>query len=92
MNDMLEIAIIDKGKKVEFSLSRKTYRGAKIELRSFLSSAIDGAPWLTSGPGRFTLGKEPRYSLNRRLGRPQSRFGSCGFQPLTIQPVAQSLY
>jgi hypothetical protein len=29
-------------------------------------------------PAALPPGKGPRYSLDRRLGRPQSRFGRCG--------------
>ena len=31
---------------------------------------LDGGEWLTPRPGRFTLGKENRYPLYRRLGGP----------------------
>jgi hypothetical protein len=51
--------------------------------------------WSTSRPGRFTPGRETRYSLYRRLGRPQGRSGWLrkispppGFDPRTVQPVA----
>ena len=51
--------------------------------------------WLTPRPGRFTRGKETRYPLYRRLGRPQGRSGQVrkisppsGFNPRTVQPVA----
>jgi len=46
-------------------------------------------------PGRFTLGKETRYPLYRRLGGPQGQSGRVrkisprpGFDPRTVQPVA----
>jgi hypothetical protein len=52
--------------------------------------------------GRFTPWKEPQYSLNRRLGRPQSRSGRFeyeknhfflpGCEPRLVQPLAWSLY
>ena len=42
---------------------------------SFLSSALDGSEWLTSRPGRFNPGEQPRYLLNRKLGGIQSRSG-----------------
>ena len=41
---------------------------------SFLSSTLDDEG-STSRPGHFIAGKEPRYSLNRRLSGPQSRSG-----------------
>ena len=39
----------------------------------FLTSGLDGGGWLTLRPGRFTLGKETRYPLYRRLGGFQGR-------------------
>jgi hypothetical protein len=46
-------------------------------------------------PGRFTRGKETRYSLYRRLGGPQGRSERVQkispppeFDPRTVQPVA----
>jgi hypothetical protein len=57
-----------------------------------LTSALDGGEWLTPRPGRFTPGKETRYSLYRRLGRPEDRSGRVrkisplpGFDPRTVQ-------
>ena len=57
-----------------------------------------GARWggcSTSRFDRFIPGKETRYPLYRRLGRPQDRSGRVrkispppGFDPRTIQPVA----
>ena len=47
----------------------------KVQPHSFLSSALDGGEWLTSRPGRFNPGKQPRYLLNRKLGGTQSRSG-----------------
>ena len=35
-----------------------------------LTSALDGGGWLTSRPGRFTIGRETRYLLYSRLGGP----------------------
>jgi len=37
-----------------------------------LTSALDGGEWSASRPGLFTPGKEPWYSLVRRLGGAQS--------------------
>ena len=60
-----------------------------------LTSALDGGGWSTPRPGRFTPGKETRYPLYRRLGRPQGRSGRVrkisltpGFDPRTVQPVS----
>jgi hypothetical protein len=65
----------------------------------FLASSLDGSEWSASRPGRFThWEKSPWYSLDRRLGGPQSQSGRCGEEKnLTlagnrtpaIQPVAR---
>ena len=59
------------------------------------ASALDGGGWSTPRPGRFTPGKQRRYPLHRRLGRPQGRSRRIrklspppGFDPRTVQPVA----
>jgi hypothetical protein len=39
------------------------------------TSALDGGRLLTPRPGRFTPGKETRYSFYRRLDGPQGRSG-----------------
>jgi hypothetical protein len=52
--------------------------GKAVELHSFSASALDGGEWLTSHLGRFTLGKEHPYPLNKRLGGPQGRSGRFG--------------
>jgi hypothetical protein len=49
-----------------------------VEIHIFLTSALAGGEWSASRPGRFTPGKEPRYSLDRRLDGPQSRYGRRG--------------
>jgi hypothetical protein len=44
-----------------------------------LTSALVGGEWSASLPGRFTsVGKSPRYPLDRSLGGPQSRYGRRG--------------
>jgi hypothetical protein len=45
-------------------------------LRLLLMSAPVGGGWTSSLPDRFILGIEPRYPLNRRLGKPKGLFGS----------------
>jgi len=65
---------------------------------SFLNSAVGGGEWLTSRPYRFTLRKQPLYTLDKRLGGPQSRCGRfrenknlfplLGFELRTVQSVA----
>ena len=37
--------------------------------------ALGGGEWSSSRPGRFTARKEPRYTLNCRLGGPQRGSG-----------------
>jgi len=53
-------------------LAMKAYRAVEVQLHPFLILVVDGGTRLTSGPGRFTPGKEPRYPLNTRLGGPHS--------------------
>lgn len=53
-----------------------------MQLHTFLISALDAGEWLTSRLGRFIPWKELRYQLNRRLCRPQSRYGHLGSEKL----------
>jgi hypothetical protein len=54
----------------------RLYGGAEVWLHAFLTSALDGGEWSASRPYRFTPRKRALwYSLNRRLGGPQNRFG-----------------
>jgi hypothetical protein len=69
-----------------------------------MTSALEGGGWSAPRPGRFPPHPPPPpgmtcYPLYRRLGGPQGRSGhvwkispSPGFDPRTVQPVAQSLY
>ena len=57
---------------------------------------LDG--WLTPRPGRFTIGKEPRYLIWSSLGELEGRSGqvqnispSPGFALRTVQPAASSV-
>jgi len=43
---------------------------------TFLSAGLDGSGWLTPHPGRFIPEKVSRYSLYRKLGMSQGRFGA----------------
>jgi hypothetical protein len=59
------------------------------------TSALDGSGWSAPRFGRFTPGKESRYSY-RRLGRPQGPSGRIrkispllGSDSRTVQPVAR---
>jgi hypothetical protein len=46
----------------------------EVQLHVFLTSALDGGEWLTSRPGRFTLGvRAPQYPVDMRLGGLQRR-------------------
>jgi hypothetical protein len=59
-------------------LAMQAYRAVEVQLRPFLILVVEGGTQLTSGPGRFTPRKEPRYRLNTRLGGPHSRSGHFG--------------
>jgi hypothetical protein len=54
------------------------YGGVEVRLHAFLTLALVGGEWSASHPGRFIPWKEPRYTLDRRLGGPQSRSGRGG--------------
>jgi hypothetical protein len=43
-----------------------------------LTSAVEEGEWSSLRPGRFSLRKEPRYLLDRRLSGAQSRSERCG--------------
>lgn len=45
-------------KEIVAVLTRKTYRGAKVQLYVLLTSTLDGAKWLGSSPGCFIPGEE----------------------------------
>jgi hypothetical protein len=80
----------------------KMYGAVEVYLHVFLASEVDGGEWSASRTGRFTTGERaPRYSLDRRLGGPQSRTEHDGEKKIPapagnrtpgVQPVAQSLY
>jgi hypothetical protein len=57
------------------------YRGVDMYLHAFLSSAFDGSEWSASVPAALPSGKtESRYSFNRRMNGPQTKYGSYGKQ------------
>jgi hypothetical protein len=74
----------------------KAYWGEEVYFYAFLTSALHGGEWSAS---RYPQGKSCRYTLDRRLGGPQSRSGHGveekdslplpGLEPPIIQPVAQ---
>jgi len=66
----------------------KPYRGAEVQLQSFLTSALDGSGQFHA-PAAFTLGKEPRYTLNRTPGGP--RAGRCVLEKRKISLPAENL-
>jgi hypothetical protein len=70
---LVEFTRPDKGFLV-FMRHRHTL-GVEVQLHSFLTLSLHCGEWLTSHPGHFTPGKEPRYPLYRRLGRYQNRSG-----------------
>ena len=55
--------------------------GAEACFHSVISTS-DAGDWLPSGPGRFTLGREPRVSTEQEAGWSQSQ--SAGFQGQNI--------
>ena len=90
-----------KVKRVEFSLSTlwRRVRGAEVQVRSGLTSALDGGEWLTPPPrprprpGRFTPGTHWTGNLggphNRsgRFGAEKSPLHLPGFEPISFHPV-----
>jgi hypothetical protein len=65
------------------------------KLYSFFNLGASCGGWSTPRPGRFTKGKEIRYTLYRRLGGPQGRSGRerkiappPRIDPRTVHPVA----
>jgi len=53
--------------------TRRRIRGVEIKISSFLTSTVGAGEWSVSCPGHYNIGKEPRYPLKRRMGRPQSQ-------------------
>jgi len=77
---------------------RTALRGSRGIALLFLDHGARRSEGSASRLGRFTPGKT-WYPLYRRLGGPQGRSGQVrkikpppGFDPRTVQPVAQSLY
>ena len=46
---------------LSFSTPWRHVGGIEVQLHSFLISALRGDEWLSSHPGHFTPGKEPRF-------------------------------
>ena len=70
----------------------------EVQFYPFMTTALEVGEWSAARPGRTLPPGKTRYPLYRRLGGPQGRSGraenlaSPGFDPRTVQPVAQSLY
>ena len=73
---------MDKGKvkKIFPVHAMKTYTKAELQFHSFLTSKLYAGNWTASRSSRFNYGDELRYSLNRRLGGPQSRSGLSRYE------------
>ena len=54
--------------------------GVQVELRTFLTWALDGGQWSTSRSGRFIPSKQAPYPLNGWMCGPQNGFGPSGEQ------------
>ena len=101
INSILAHRIVVLGKTVKFALEQaiKAQWGRRgTALFFLLTSALDEGGCLTSHSGCLTPGKETRYPLYKRLGRPQGRPGRVrkishppGFNHRTVQPVASRL-
>ena len=73
--------------------------GVEIQLRSFLTSALDRGKSSTPRPGRLTPGKDGQYPLPRWLVWPRGRSESVpktspppAFDSRRVQPLMYSLY
>jgi hypothetical protein len=69
--------------------------GVKVQLYSFMTTALEGGEGSASRPGRSLPPGKTRSPLYRRVGGPQGRSGKCGksrpppgFDLRTVQPVA----
>ena len=78
---------------------RTAHRGSRDIALTFLDHGTRRGGWSASRPGRSLPPGKIRYPLYRNLGGPQGRCGQLrkissptGFDPRTVQPVAQSLY
>jgi hypothetical protein len=67
---------------VKFSLSMP-YEGC---IGIVPTLTLNGSEWLTSCPGHFTTGKEPRYPLRTRLGGLHSRSVHFGEEKKSLAP------
>jgi len=58
----------------------------EVQFNSFLIPALHGSEQSISRPGRLIPNQEPRYLLNKRLGRSQSRSGCSAGQKNLLHP------
>jgi len=57
-------------------LAIKAYGGVEVQVRSFVTSALEGGEWLASCSNCFTAGESAAVTVcNRRLGRKHRRCG-----------------
>jgi len=78
--------------------SRMAHSGSRGVALLFLNHDTGRGEWSASHPGRFLPPRKTQYPLYMRLGVPQGRSGQVrkisppqGFDPRTVQPVAQSV-
>ena len=70
----------------------------EVLLYSSMTAALEGGEWSAARPGCTLAPGKTRYPFYRRLGGRQGRSGWAenlvppGFDPRTVQSVAQSLY
>jgi len=79
--------------KVRLYLSLSKHQAMKTRggIGRIINLGANGGEWSASRPGRFTPGNERKYSLDRKVGGPQSRSGRGGDNkssqpPLEIEP------
>jgi hypothetical protein len=54
-----------------------------------LTSVLDGVEWLLHAPADLPTEKQPLYTFDRRLARPQNHSGRCGVER-SICPCQES--
>jgi len=74
----------------------------KVQFHAFLTLALDGGKWSASCPSILPYGKEPQYTLDRRVGGAQHQSGCrhkekislplTGIEPQLPGPQPWSLY
>ena len=90
----------EEGQGKAFPLQARLWPRGWVEvlLYSSMTAALEAGEWSAASPGRTLPTGKTRHPLYRRLGGPQGPSGRAenlappGFDPPTVQPVAQSLY